>query len=115
MTLRAGWFVRLEDLALGALEAFDAVLMAQGGAPRPAGYPLTVLRPARQSASARSKRSTPGSGPRLRVRALTAGQGARRTDGSQQVAPCPARCRGLPPPMAFAALLDGRWAQRGWA
>lgn len=120
MTVHDGWFARLEDLALSALETgfllevFDAALMAQGGAP--AGFRAGTDRAAPAAAMGERLVEAFGAGelPALAREALTAGQSAWWTDGSQQVAPCLARCRGLPPPMAFAALLDGCWAQRGW-
>jgi hypothetical protein len=58
----------------------------------------------------RWKPGASGSSPRLRVNRWEKGKAAWWTDGSQQVAPCLAVCRGLPAPTGFAALLDGRWA-----
>lgn len=36
------------------------------------------------------------------------------TDGSEQVSPCVLQCQGLPTVASFAAMLDGRWSERGW-
>lgn len=36
------------------------------------------------------------------------------TDGSEHVAPCSLISAGLPQPRAFASMLDGLWAERGW-
>jgi type VI secretion system protein ImpM len=36
------------------------------------------------------------------------------TDGSGRVAPVLVIARGLPPPDAFAAMLDGKWSRGGW-
>lgn len=120
MMLHGDWFVRLEDLALSALEAgfsldaFDAALMAQRGAPKAARIAAGGAAPAAAMGQRAVQAFGPGEVPALAHEALAQGQSAWWTDGSQQVAPCLARCRGLPPPVAFAALLDGRWAQRGW-
>lgn len=109
----APWFVRLEDLALSSLDdgfsldAFDAALLALDGAPPPAGLssPL-VSRPPPGFAGVVLSGAPAG--------AMPEGQSAWWTDGSLQVAPCLALCDGLPPPAAFAAFLDGGWAERGW-
>ena len=37
------------------------------------------------------------------------------TEGSAIVEPCSLLVSGLPPPELFAAMMDGGWAQRGWA
>ena len=117
LTTHARWFVELENLALStleegfSLEAFDAALMAQDGAPT-AGASAVPTREMRQ-ASVESWRA--GELPALAREALEEGQSAWWTEGSQQVAPCMAVCRGLPAPTMFVALLDGRWAERGWS
>jgi type VI secretion system protein ImpM len=110
------WFVDLEDLALStleegfSLEAFDAALMAQEGAPaaRAGAVPAGEMRGATVEAW------HPGELPALAREAVGEGRSAWWTEGSQQVAPCLAVCRGLPAPAGFAALMDGRWAERGW-
>jgi type VI secretion system protein ImpM len=86
--LHAGWFARLEALALSSLDAgfdldrFDAALQAlEGAAPAHAG-------------------SAAGS--------------AWWTDGAPQMAPGLGGCATLPPAASFAALLDGRWQAHGW-
>lgn len=116
LTTHERWFVQLENLALStleegfSLEAFDAALMAQHGAPmaRAGAVPVGEMR----KASVEAWRA--GELPALAHEALGAGQSAWWTEGSQQVAPCLAVRRGLPAPTGFAALLDGRWAERGW-
>src|SRR5690606_26159735 len=37
------------------------------------------------------------------------------TQGSELIAPCVLVSMDLPAPSAFVAMLDGRWADRGWA
>lgn len=79
----AGWFSRLEDLALSTiapvlvLDDFAAALQAIDGAP-----------PAVASAG-------------------LDGCSAWWTEGAAHVAPCPAVCPGLPPATGFAALMHG--------
>jgi type VI secretion system protein ImpM len=120
LTLHAGWFARLEAMALStleegfSLEAFDDALMAAGSLPAGACAAGSGARPAGQAglpsvrlfAGAKMSAGTGG--------VLEAGTSAWWTDGSHQVAPCLATCSGLPPRRAFAALLEGRWAERGW-
>lgn len=121
--VRAGaWYDRLESLALWSLqedfslELFDALLgeislpMHEGCAP--AGPPtlpgtfrnqvLEVPGLDRLSAVTRDLRTAPT------ARTLW------WTDGSEQVSPCVLHCQGLPPAAGFAAMLDGRWSERGW-
>ena len=112
MTLHDDWYVRLEDVALSALEegfaldGFDRTLLALGGPP-PGGraaagqaLPAGVYGAADLEALADSE--------------LDDGQSAWWTDGSPLVAPCLAVCDGLPAAAGFAALLDGRWAEHPW-
>ncbi|WP_145647579.1 type VI secretion system-associated protein TagF [Pseudoduganella lurida] len=114
LVAHAGWFGQVEDLALSTLEdafslaAFDAQMGVLAGAPRPGGMT-----------------AAPAAG--LQVGALAdgvltaiahegiAGCSAWWTEGAERVAPCLARCPGLPPPAAFAALLDGCWQAHGWS
>lgn len=111
LTLHDAWFARLESLALStladdfALDTFDAALMAQGGAP-----PANFLADAHAAPAAGIVEALGAGEPP----ALGAGRSAWWTEGSLQVAPCLATCRGLPAPMAFAALLNGRWTRHGW-
>jgi type VI secretion system protein ImpM len=114
----SAWFAALEDLALStlepdfAIEAFDAALLALQGPP----HACTV----RQAAC----HAMPVDGPcvtslagggvsALAHRPLGSGS-AWWTEGSPRVTPSLALCNGLPQPQTFTALLDGRWAERGW-
>lgn len=109
------WFVRLEEIALAALDegasvdGIDAALLALGGLPL--APPSGSLSP-----SAGLARCVGLDGVGLPALAFEdmAGDSAWWGLGSEQVAPCLARCRGLPPAAGFAALLDGAWRQRGW-
>ena len=122
MTLYAGWFERLEDLALSTLDdgfslaAFDAALMTAAGAPLgcgPSRHQPAV--PEWVSAIGRAVIEARGAGiPVALAAGLKEGESAWWTNGSPQVAPCLAVCSGLPGPAAFAALLDGAWTRRGW-
>lgn len=102
LTRLDGWFSALEALALStleegfSLELFDAALMALDAAPAAACCVIGD-----------------GASP-MSVDHLASGQSAWWSEGSLQVAPCVAVCNGMPPPAAFAALLDGRWTERGW-
>ena len=118
LTLQEGWFVRLENLALStleegfSLEAFDAALMALGAAPVATHAAKAWPAAAGEARSGACEALRAGELPALARAALAVGQSAWWTEGSQQVAPCLAICRGLPASRKFAALLDGRWAQR---
>jgi len=113
-----GWYAALEDLALStlapdfAIEAFDAALLALGGPPQASA--------AREGAGQAVPAAAPwvtslaGSGVPAPAHGALDGASAWWTDGSSAVAPSLAVCAGLPPPRAFAALLDGRWTERGW-
>jgi len=115
-----GWFARLEDMALSALEegfsldAFDAALAQAGaaateqGAVADAGAGASAAQPAPLGVFGAADM------PALAASAVDRGQSAWWTDGSPLVAPCLAACSGLPAPEGFAALLDGRWLQHGW-
>lgn len=123
LSLHDAWFERLEDLALStleggfALEAFDAALMALDGT-RPGGAgAASPLRPAPTPAGAWGGATVtplPADALGSLLYATLDGHSAWWTDGSPAVTPCLAVCGGMPAPAAFAALLDGRWAGRGW-
>ena len=112
------WFRQVEDLALSSLDeafsldAFDAALLALQGAP-PARTPED---PAAHGGAIGAASVARLDGQRLPALAhcVLDGRSAWWTDGSGEVAPALAVCTGLPRPAAFAALLDGRWAERGW-
>ena len=123
MTLHAGWFARLEELALSTLEegfsldGFDAALMAMDGAP--SGGTAPRLQPDWHGAAGRAPGKAvvlePVGGVFAPLSAsLAEGDSAWWTDGSPLLPPCLAICGGLPAPAAFSALLDGRWRERGW-
>lgn len=101
LTVHAGWFAQLEDLALSTLdegfvlEEFDAALQALGRVPTAA--------PVAGSAVALRER---GVMPPLAPGSID-GCSAWWTDGAEQAAPCP----GLPAATDFAALLNGSWRQ----
>ena len=110
LTLHDGWFLRLEELALSALEeaftleAFDAALVAQGGAPachRPGIGPMA------------SAHALAALAPPTLSAALLDGQSAWWTTGSPEVAPSLAIAAALPGPTMFSAFLDGHWEERG--
>lgn len=109
------WFERLEALALSALEqgrtldTFDAALSVAGAAPCSHNGTAIGLAPAQARAMARRAHS---------IQALAAlslaGQSVWWTEGSPTISQWVALCPGLPAPSGFAALLDGRFAERGW-
>jgi len=115
LTLHAGWFERLEAMALSTLEegvvleAFDAALTAVERLPAPA-----CAMPAAQDGLPSVRLFAGGEISAGTGSVLAAGASAWWTDGSHQVAPCMATCSGLPPRHLFAALLDGSWTERGW-
>lgn len=109
------WFIRLEEIALAALEEgasldrLEAALLALGG---------IVVTPVRGRSM-----------PSLSVARCVALNDARMSPlvvedmdgdsawwglGSGQVAPCLARCPGLPTAAGFAALLVGAWRIYDW-
>jgi type VI secretion system protein ImpM len=104
------WYDQLEQLALSSLEAsfvfeqLDAALQAMPAPPAAPeqgmlesfGYRLPIDGLDQLEAAV----------PALTAAALY-GQSLWWTDGSAQVAPCVLLCRGLPTPMAFAAMLAG--------
>lgn len=120
LSLHADWFERLEDLALSSLDegfalgVFDDALYGLAGGPccdaRHGGAigPAPMALPAAVAPMARAV-----------LPALAGSSMERRsawwTDGSPRVAPSLAVCTGLPSPEAYVALLDGRWAERGWS
>ncbi|MGV7210371.1 type VI secretion system-associated protein TagF [Oxalobacteraceae bacterium A2-2] len=120
LTSHAAWHARLEELALSSLaeqfslDAFDAALSALE-APSLVSAPATVIA-LDQAQGLEPQLQAAGASGLLRgiAAAALAGQGLWWTDGSPQVAPCVALSRGLPPPSAFAALLDGDWRGHGW-
>jgi type VI secretion system protein ImpM len=116
--LHESWFVRLEELALSsldngfALEAFDAALIALDGVPGAScRHPATPVAP-------RCRPSVvgfpTGTAPAMAAEPLE-GRSAWWTNGSLQGTSSLAICSAMPLPTAFAALLDGRWAEHGWA
>ena len=118
LTSHDAWFGRLEALALSSLaedfslDAFDAALGAvppPGGAPAAASGPVIALDATDSLADASSSGLM-----RAIAGAALAGQCLWWTDGSPRVAPCLLISRSLPPPAAFAALLDGDWRGHGW-
>jgi len=109
------WFVRLEAAALSALDShttldgLDAALLALGAPPLAAsrdGATLTTEQPRHVALEGMGM-------PALAFEGM-AGDSAWWGLGSEQIAPCLARCRGLPPAEGFAALLDGAWHRHGW-
>lgn len=122
LLLHAVWFARLEELALAtlrgelSLQAFDAALIElegiPGGLPSRAAdrCPATRVSPRLVAEVAQWRGGTP---PALATSCLE-GASAWWTDGSPQVEPVLAMCDGMPLPMAFGALLDGRWNEHGW-
>jgi type VI secretion system protein ImpM len=118
LTLHDGWFARIEELALSALEeacsldGLDAALLAAGsGLPRAAALGRTPWRRAAAPAVA-ALDGMPL--PALADEALDGGS-AWWTGGAPGLSPCLAVCAGLPAPAAFAAMLDGDWHARGWS
>jgi type VI secretion system protein ImpM len=115
LTLHDAWFGRLEDLALPALdegfvlEDFDAALLS---IELPFAVPAVAsARPLPWAAVV-----APLAGavlPALAGEPIDGGS-AWWTDGSPRVGASLAVHAGLPAPAAFAALLDGRWEERGW-
>jgi type VI secretion system protein ImpM len=107
------WFDTLEDLARDTLaadfvlERFDQALAAmpvhEGAAPvaAPAGRRWPI--------AARDE-VPPGVAAQLQQ-----GHSLWWSEGSPNVAPSLLACQGLPGPASFAAMLDGRWQERGWA
>jgi len=103
-----GWFVRLEEVALAAVEAgaslesLDTALQAMGAVP--ASPPQGRLLP---SAGVARRVALDGVGmPSIALEDM-AGDSAWWGLGSEGVAPCLLRYRGLPPATGFAALLVG--------
>jgi type VI secretion system protein ImpM len=105
------WFDALEDLARGTLaedfvlERFDQALAAMPGregaaVPAFAGWRLPIT----------ERNEVP---PGLAA-LLQQGHSLWWSDGSPNVAPSMLACRGMPAPDSFAAMLDGRWQERGW-
>lgn len=118
MTSHETWYGRLEALALSSLgeqfslDDFDAALSA---AAQPDGAVVAPAGPIIALDATRSLADADGAGlMRAIAGAALAGQCLWWTDGSPQVAPCILISRGLPPPAAFAALLDGDWRGHGW-
>jgi type VI secretion system protein ImpM len=114
----AAWFEALEALALSALA--DGFRMESLDRPLPAAAVTTATTPAA------APLPPPGRHIALAdpagAAALGGAQGggaARRTmwwsGGSARIGACLLICPGLPAPDAFASLLDGDWAGRGWA
>ena len=118
IAMHSGWFEQLEDLALSALgqefslEAFDASLVAAGGAPCSAVPDAPLAAQVRAAVAEERTLSVvalaPGAAPALADGTL-AGRSAWWTTGSASVAPCLAVSGGMPAPEIFAAFLDGRW------
>lgn len=94
LTPNAGWYARLEWLALSSLDdgfhvdAFDSALATVDGAPWPA--------------------------PWLEGDEELDGCSVWWTDGAPGIAPCSARCAGLPPAAHYGAFVDGHFPARGW-
>jgi type VI secretion system protein ImpM len=118
LTLHAGWFARLEHLALSSLEdgfvleSLDVVLLATAGAPQP-------VRPAATDGTLAQAGSPQmvefaGSGSFALAEEILRGRSAWWADASAHGSPCLAVSAGLPPPDMFAPFLDGRWNARGW-
>jgi type VI secretion system protein ImpM len=105
LTLHDPWFARLETLALSSLEeGFTLAALEAGlGAPEEEGAQPPDRHPA--SLNAWSDAADPDA---------TRGRGAWWTDGSAQLPPALAVCRGLPAADMFASFLDGCWQERGW-
>lgn len=109
------WFIRLEGIALSALDegaspdGLDVALLAIGALP--AMPPLAGLAP-----SAGVPRCVTFDGVGMPPMAFEdmAGDSAWWGLGSDRVAPCLARCRGWPPAAGFAALMNGAWRGHGW-
>jgi type VI secretion system protein ImpM len=120
LTLHDGWFGRIEELALAALQEefsvddLDAALAATGSVP-PSQLPTcTPARPPPAPARTRVSLAAGGTSAAHAGGSLD-GRSAWWSDGSPLVAPSLAICSGLPSPETFAALLDGGWQERGWA
>ena len=118
VTAHGAWYAQLEALALSSLaehfslDDFDAALSAvvfPHGALLASAGPVIALDPTRPLADANNSGLM-----RAIAGAALAGQCLWWTDGSPQVAPCMLVSRGLPPPAAFVALLDGDWRGHGW-
>lgn len=120
------WFRELEDLALSALAAEDGSRIADfDQAVRELG---TRLVPSVAAAQLLSVPSGPmhlsladlaeiDTGLRIHLQAQWAaadGFSLWWTQGSERIAPSLILHRGLPPPEAFGALLDGDWRRHGW-
>lgn len=124
LALHSGWFAQIEDLALSTLEEgftvheFDAALLALNGslcASEPSGV-IFAHPPASTYVPAQMPLVADGAGVSAHLfSAPLEGRSAWWTEGSDQITPCVATCTGMPAPAKFAALLDGRWAARGWA
>jgi type VI secretion system protein ImpM len=124
----SGWFDRLEQLALSALdepfdmEVFDACLKRLG-LPASPDAPLSKLKGAQNDTLSwcfglASLDSLRGSLPAI-AESLLDDKLQRHTywwtSGSEKVKPCLLTCRGLPSAASFAGLLDGNWSRWGLA
>lgn len=128
----AGWYAELEDLLLATLaeaplelESFDERLMQlasrieREGANRSEPSSTTGTM---RAAGYRRFPALAGAPLRETVRRIAADlneypprwRSVWWTDGSERVEPSVLVAPGLPPPEAFAALLDGRWEAHGW-
>lgn len=123
LTRHDSWFARLENFALSALvehfsiQAFDAALIASGGAPF-SPDPLACASPlqpveGRSYALVFALRAAADL-PNGLADASLDWQSAWWSAGSRLVSPAVASCEGLPAPESFTALLDGCWEAHGW-
>ncbi len=122
------WFERAETLALSGLDdgfdldAFDALAqaLAPPAPPIAAVAPVTLPPTGRADAwhiAAASPAELALACPTLLARALDEiflAYSLWWSAGSLRVSPSFLACQGLPPPDAYAALLVGDWAGRGW-
>lgn len=119
LTLHIKWFAQLERIALSTLEAeaslnaFDHALQLVGDGPRGIAGEAGEAGLAEPPGSALVAGISYGEMPSLAASSLE-GRSAWWTDGSPRVAPSLVVCAGLPSAAAYPALLDGRWAERGW-
>jgi type VI secretion system protein ImpM len=117
----AAWYDEVERLALGLLdvssciEAFDAKLSALPLLS--VGTGAIEIPPPESPPAARNCLQRGSAGAALLPELVKLGpsiSGLWWGDGSVYVRPCVLACEGLPAPAAFAAMLDGNWANRGW-
>ena len=113
------WYAAIETRILSTLEegfAFESLEVSLPVEPAQAGAGAqgddVIAPPGWHFPASAERRPSEAALDRLR--------GARKplsiwwTDGSDYIAPCCVISAGLPPPHAFASMLDGLWGERGW-